>query len=167
MSPFNALGILSSPNPALTLANFHPPKAVAVKLWNTYVNSVDGCAGLKLLHVPTDEIKVYSTIDNPSGAPFENQALCLAIYYAATISMEDGDAQAILVLDKCAQLLSFKIGMEQALAQGDFLDRPTQTALLAMTIYLVRGEYFTIAITSLITLSLQFESITTGRESGF
>lgn len=137
LSPFNALGILSSPNLAQTPASFHPSKPVAVRLWNTYVNNVDACAGLKLLHIPTDEIKVYSTIDKPVEAPLENHALCLAIYYAATVSMDDGDALVVLEHDKSAQLRSFKIGLEQALAQSDFLDRPTLTGLCAFVIYLV------------------------------
>jgi len=109
---------------------------VAVRLWNIYVDNVEGCTGLKLLHLPTDEVKVYSTIDKPTKASFENLALCLAIYFASTVSLDDGEAQAILGQDKCAHLLSFKVGLEQAFAQGDFLDRPTLTGLHALAIYL-------------------------------
>lgn len=110
---------------------------MAVRLWNIYVNNVDGCAGLKLLHLPTDELKVYSTIDNPTEASFENLSLCLAIYFASTVSLDDAEALAILGQDKYAHLLSFKVGLEQAFAHGDFLDRPTLTGLHALAIYLV------------------------------
>ena len=137
LSPFNALGILSSPCFSQTPYSFHPPKSVAVKLWNTYVDNVESCAGLKLLHLPTNEVKVYSTIDDPTKASSENLALCLAIYFASTASLDDEEAQKILGLDKSAHLLRFKIGLEQTFAQGDFLDRPTLTGLHALAIYLV------------------------------
>jgi hypothetical protein len=88
---------------------------------------MDGCAGLKLLHLPTDELKVYSPIDKPTEASSENLALCLAL--------DDEEAQAILGQDECAHLLSFKTGLEQVFAQGDFLDRPTLTGLHALAIY--------------------------------
>jgi len=110
---------------------------VALRLWNIYVNNVECCAGLKLLHLPTDEVKVYSTIDEPTKAPLENLALCLAIYFASIVSLDDGEAQAVLGQDKRICLLSFKLGLEQAFAQGDFLDRPTLTGLHALAIYLV------------------------------
>lgn len=137
LSPFNASGILSSPLFSQSPSEFHPPKPVAVRLWNIYVDNVDGCAGLKLLHLPTDEVKVYSTIDNPAEAPFENHALCLAIYYASLVSLDDSEAYVLVGADKAARLLSFKVGLEQALAQGDFLDRPTLAGLHALAIYLV------------------------------
>jgi hypothetical protein len=101
------------------------------------VNNVEGCAGLRLLHLPTDEFKVYSTIDKPPEASFENIALRLAIYFAATVSLDDEEAQAVFGQGKCTHLLSFKYGLEQAFAQGDFLDRPTLTGLHALAIYLV------------------------------
>jgi hypothetical protein len=137
LSPFNAQGILSAPLFSQPASSFHPPKPVAVRLWNIYVDNVDGCAGLKLLHLPTDEIKVWTTIDSPAEAPLENHALCLAIYFAATVSLDDRETQVVVGRDKCAHLLSFKMGLEQAFAQGDFLDRPTLTGLHALAIYLV------------------------------
>lgn len=108
-----------------------------MRLWNTYVDNVESCAGLKLLHLPTDEVKIYSTIDDPTKASFENLALCLAIYFASTVSLDDEETQAFFGQDKCAYLLSFKVGLEQAFAQGDFLDCPTLTGLHALAIYLV------------------------------
>ncbi|EXJ79034.1 hypothetical protein A1O3_08535 [Capronia epimyces CBS 606.96] len=136
VSPFSALGILSSPFPSQTLSGFHPPKSVAVRLWNSYVNNVEGCAVLKLLHLPTHEVEVYSTIDRPAAASFESHALCFAIYFASAASLDEPDAHAILGQDMSARLLGFKVGLEQAFAQGDFLDRPTLTGLHALAIYL-------------------------------
>ncbi|KAK1764279.1 hypothetical protein QBC33DRAFT_622239 [Phialemonium atrogriseum] len=136
-SPFNALGILSAASLSQVPSSFHPPTPLAVRLWNIYVHNVEGCIGLKLLHLPTDEKKVYSVIDDPTKASFENLTLCFAVYFASTVSLEDGqEAQGILGQDKHALLLSFKVGLEQAFAHGDFLDCPTLTGLHALAIYL-------------------------------
>ncbi|KAJ4186737.1 hypothetical protein NW755_007469 [Fusarium falciforme] len=52
------------------------------------------------------------------------------------MSLEEPDAPSMLILDKPRQLQLFKFGLEQALAQGDFLDQPTLTGLRALAIYL-------------------------------
>ena len=101
------------------------------------MQKIECCIGLKLLHLPTDEVKVYSTIDDPTTASPDNLALSFAIYFAATVSLDDPEAQLILEQDKHRLLLRFKLGLEQAFAYGDFLDRPTMTALHALAVYLV------------------------------
>ena len=136
-SPFDAMGILSSPSWVMAPSSLHPTQAIAVKLWNIYIDNVESCAGLKLLHIPTDQLRVYSLIDNPSGAPLDNLALVFAVYYASTIFLDDSQAQLTLGEDKLSCLLRFKTGLEQALAHGNFLDYPTLTGLLALAIYLV------------------------------
>ncbi|RMJ15488.1 hypothetical protein CDV36_004842 [Fusarium kuroshium] len=135
-SPFSAMGILSSPSLSQHPSIFHPDKPIAAELWNTYVSNVENCLGLRILHIPTDEVKVYSAIHNPTRAPFDDLAFCFAIYFASTISLEEPDAPSMLILDKPRQLQLFKFGLEQALAQGDFLDQPTLTGLRALAIYL-------------------------------
>lgn len=134
---FNALGILSSPSPLKTPSDFHPPNHLAAKLWNIFKEHVEACAGLKLLHIPTDEVKVFSVIANPSAASFEDLALCFAIYFASTVSLDPLEAELLLGKGKDAALLEFKVGLEQAFAHGDFLDRPTVSGLHALAIYVV------------------------------
>ncbi|KAK6367947.1 hypothetical protein LTS17_010100 [Exophiala oligosperma] len=136
ISPFSALGIVSSPFFTQTPSTFHPSKSVAMRLWNVYVTNVDCDACQKLLHVPTDEAKVFSTVDKPNEAPLDNHALCFAIYYCAVVALDDADAYPILGGERAPHLLSFKIGLEQALAQADYLDQPTVTSLRALAIYL-------------------------------
>jgi hypothetical protein len=137
LSPSNALGILSAPSTSHPPASFHPPKLLALKLWNTYITNVEVCTGSKLLHTTTDQIKVYSTIDNPAFAPLDNLALCFAIYYISLVSLEEDEARTLLGQDKNMMLLRFKLGLEQSFAHGDFLDRPTITGLYALAVYLV------------------------------
>ncbi|KAF3766365.1 hypothetical protein M406DRAFT_290817 [Cryphonectria parasitica EP155] len=134
-SPFNPLGIISSPDPTISPASLHPPSHMAVRLWSIYVDNVETCAGLRLLHLPTDEVKVYSVINDPASASYEHLALTFAIYYASTISLEPADAELVLKEDKETMLLRFKLGLEQAFAHGNFLDRPTISGLHALTIY--------------------------------
>lgn len=136
-SPFDAAGILSSPSPSISPASFQPPKPLAVRLWNTFVNFVEACSGTKLLHIPTDEVKVYTVIDNPSTAPMEDLALTFAVYFASTVSLSAQEAEIFLPRDKNMMLLEFKVGLEQSLAHGDFLDSPTITGLHALAIYTV------------------------------
>ncbi|RKK06563.1 hypothetical protein BFJ69_g16979 [Fusarium oxysporum] len=133
-SPFDAMGILSSPCFSQRPSIFHPSKATAMELWNRYLNKVEICIGLKLIHVPTGEVRVYSTINDPNSTSFEDLAFCYSIYFAATISLEESNS--LLMLDKNAQLSYYKAGIEQAFAQGDFLNRPTLTVLRALAIYL-------------------------------
>ncbi|CAK7216955.1 hypothetical protein SCUCBS95973_002988 [Sporothrix curviconia] len=154
LSPFNALGILSSPLPSPP-ARLHPPKAVAFRLWNIFVDRVDGCSGHKLLHVPTDQVRVFAAIHDPATAPYEDLALAFAIYYAARVADEADEEEDAQESDqRSAQrsdqrehqkmerrkreddLLRYKVGLEQSLAHGDFLDKPTLTGLLALAIYL-------------------------------
>ena len=80
---------------------------------------------------------MYSTIDNPVTASLDNLALSFAIYFASTVSLDAPEAQAVLGEDEHTLLLRFKVGLEQAFAHGDFLDRPTMTGLHALAIYLV------------------------------
>ena len=101
------------------------------------MQNFENCVGLKVLHLPTDEVKVYSTINDPITASPDNLALSFAIYFAATVSLGGPEAHVILEQDKDMLLLRFKAGLEQAFAYGDFLDRPTMTALHALAIYLV------------------------------
>ncbi|KAF2105997.1 hypothetical protein BDV96DRAFT_508566 [Lophiotrema nucula] len=135
-SPFNAAGILSAPSVSLPPASLHPTQELALKLWHIYVANVDGCSGLKMLHVPTDELRMYSTIDNPSLALLENLALAFAIYFAAAVTVEASEARSVLGHDKETFLLRCKIGLEQSFAYSDFLDRPTITGLHALAVYL-------------------------------
>ncbi|KAF5537897.1 hypothetical protein FPHYL_12669 [Fusarium phyllophilum] len=133
-SPFDVMGIISSPCYTQHPSAFHPGKAIAIDLWNIYLNNVEIVLELKLTHIPTDEVRVYSTIDDPARAKFDDLAFCYSIYFAAAVSLEE---QTALFLDKTTVLQRFKMGIEQAFSHGDFFNRPTLTGLRALAIYLV------------------------------
>lgn len=132
-SPFDVMGIMSSPCHTQQPYAFHPGKATAVELWNIYLNNVEIILGPKLTHIPTDEVRVYSTIDDPVTAEFDDLAFCYSVYFAAAVSLDDSTA----LLEKTAELQRFKMGIEQAFSHGDFFNRPTLTGLRALAIYVV------------------------------
>ncbi|KAF5678167.1 hypothetical protein FDENT_9050 [Fusarium denticulatum] len=132
-SPFDAMGIMSSPCYTQHPSAFHPSKATAIELWNIYLNNVEIILGLKLTHIPTDEVRVYSTIDDPANAKFDDLAFCYSIYFAAVVSLEESTA---LFSNKNNELQRFKMGIEQAFAHGGFFNRPTLNGLTALAIYL-------------------------------
>lgn len=131
------MGLLSSPSVALAPASLHPPSHVAVRLWNIYNDNVEACAGLKILHRPTDEVRVYSVISSPSTASLEDLSLSFAVYFASTIALDPAEAEMLLGHDKTAACLQFKLGLEQSFAHSQFIDQPTVTGLHALAIYLV------------------------------
>ncbi|KAF5530894.1 carbonyl reductase 1 [Fusarium mexicanum] len=133
-TPFDVMGIMSSPCYTQHPSAFHPGKATAIELWNIYLNNVEIILGMKLTHIPTDEVRVYSTIDDPVTAKPDDLAFCYSIYFAAAVSLEEPTS---LFLDKTLELQRFKMGIEQVFSHGDFFNRPTLTGLRALAIYLL------------------------------
>ncbi|KAF2731873.1 hypothetical protein EJ04DRAFT_497847 [Polyplosphaeria fusca] len=108
ISPFSALGILSSPSSSMLPSSLHPSKQIAVRLWNVYVSKVAGASVIKILHIPTDELKVYTTIDDTTTSPFDYIALNFAIYFISTTALDEDEASFILGQHKTTALVQFK-----------------------------------------------------------
>lgn len=130
------MGVLSAPSSNRPCIIF-PAEEAALKLWNIYCERVESCTGMKVLHLPTDEVRTYAAIEQPSEADAENLALCFAIFYAAMSSLQPSETQSLLIGDTATKLVQFKAGYEQALAETNILDNPTRTLLCSMAIYLV------------------------------
>ena len=129
------MGILSGQFLTIPLHSYHPSQITVMQLWKVFVDNVDSCT--KILHIPTDEVLVYTVAADPSKASSEALGLCYAIYYLAIVALNPVDAQAITGEDKSMSLHRFKTGLEQALAHADFLENPTVILLQALAIYLV------------------------------
>lgn len=129
------MGILSSPRFDIPLATYLPSKLVATQLWKIYVDTVDPC--FKILHIPTDEIIVFTAIDDPINASSDAMALCFAVYYAATVARDVNTAQEVVREEILPSLQQFKTGLELAFAHADFLENPTLLLLQALGIYVV------------------------------
>ncbi|KAH8885868.1 hypothetical protein GQ53DRAFT_750931 [Thozetella sp. PMI_491] len=133
---FNPMGILSSPSSSIDPASLIPSEDLAAKLWNMYISNVEGWTSLKMSHVPTDEITVYSVINDPSKASYEDLALNFAIYFSAAVAVGMKQSDQILGQNRYSLLLRLKKGLEQSFARGDFLGQPTINFLRALAIYL-------------------------------
>ncbi|KAJ4146188.1 hypothetical protein NW754_001652 [Fusarium falciforme] len=133
-SPFNPMGLLSNTSSTVPLASFHPPRSLAMKLWKMFVESVDPCT--KVMHVPTTEVRVYTVLQDPSKASAENLGVCFSIYYASATALDRDVVEAFLGEDRQTALHRYKAGLEQALAETDFLENPTIPLLQALAVYL-------------------------------
>ncbi|KAF5011267.1 hypothetical protein FDECE_2620 [Fusarium decemcellulare] len=109
-------------------------------LWSIYQENVEPL--LKSVHVPTME-KVFrdarKRFDQLSSG---YQALVLAIYYAAVVSLEPEDVLANLGETKEEALARYRFATQQALSRADFLGTSDITVLQALSIFLavVRHE---------------------------
>ncbi|KAK0384739.1 hypothetical protein NLU13_7217 [Sarocladium strictum] len=133
-SPFNPMGLLSRKCYDQSITSHLPSKAAAIHLWRMYVERVDVCT--KILHIPTDEVTIYTVIDNPDNATAEAIALCYAVFFAAVVALEPAEVTTLLGDDKYTSLNRLKLGVEQALAHSEFLESPTICLLQALSIYL-------------------------------
>lgn len=109
-----------------------------MKLWKMFVESVDPCT--KIMHVPTTEVRIYTVLQDPSKASAENLGVCFAIYYASATALDRDVVEAFLGEDRQTALHRYKAGLEQALAETDFLENPTIPLLQALAVYLVSAN---------------------------
>jgi hypothetical protein len=111
----------------------------ATQLWHLFVQNVD--ATIKVLHIPTDEVNVFTAIHQPDAVSKDTLALVSAVYFAATLTMEPDEAQYILGVDKMTALRTFKKDFQMHLAAVDMLENPTVVMLQALAIYLVCSSH--------------------------
>lgn len=137
-SIYNPMGILSAASPSQPSHSFFPSKQTALKLWNLYLERIDACSGIKILHVPTDEVRLCATIEDPAAAQPEDLAMCYAIFFAAVAVLHPTEAQSLLQQDGDPVTIQSrcKTGFEQALAEAEVLDNPTLPMLCALVLYL-------------------------------
>ncbi|KAL6898521.1 hypothetical protein GGI43DRAFT_78707 [Trichoderma evansii] len=141
-SPFSLLGLLSGPavfeeqEKGWRLSRLH-----ATQLWHLFVHNID--VNIRVLHIPTDEVTIFTAIHQPDAVTKDTLALVSAVYFAATLSLEQDEAQHILGVDKSTALRTFKKDFQIHLAAADMLENPTVVLLQALAIYLtsMRAHY--------------------------
>ena len=92
----------------------------------------------KVLHIPTVQVKIYAAINDLESAPPDIECLMFATYFAGTTSLSTDEVTAMFGEDKMTCLARFSAGLDASFGAANVLERPTLTALQAMTIYLVR-----------------------------
>lgn len=119
---------------------FYPDTKLALRLWNVYVKSVDPV--LKILHIPTVQSTVISTILEPRSARSSTVALTFAIYFAAVTALFHDNTNDPIDLhwEKTTLLKRFKISLDQLLLVTDLMNQPEMMTLQALAIYVVSTE---------------------------
>ncbi|KAL0943080.1 C6 transcription factor [Colletotrichum truncatum] len=135
-SPFDPMGLLSTASSTIPLTAFQPSKKVAMKLWKAYNEKVESLAGNKLLHVPSDEVIIFTAINDPSKSTTDDLMLCFAIYCSAATALCEDEVEKVLEESRETSFMKFKTGLEQSLTRGGFLGNPSFRALQALAIYL-------------------------------
>lgn len=92
---------------------------------------------MKLLHIPTDEVTIFTAIHQPESVASDVLALVSAMYFATTVTLELDEAQHILGVDKPSALRTFKREFQMHLSRADMLENPTVVLLQGLAIYLV------------------------------
>lgn len=133
------MGILSHPSAFHGESDHVISKTNGMKLWQTFVQNIDPF--VKVLHIPTAEVEVFTAINHPETVAKDTIALMHAVYFAAATSMEAEDVLKMLGMEQVTALAKFKTHFQKALAEADILENPTVTLLQAFAIYLVRILY--------------------------
>jgi hypothetical protein len=142
-SPFSLMGFLSHPSAFKDEPDEVVRKMDGMKLWHIFEQNIDPL--VKVLHVPTAEIQIFTAINQPEAASKDTMALLHAIYFAAVTSMDAEDVNKLLGIDQMTALSKFRSHFQKALAEADALEHPTVTLLQALAIYLVSHPVFHIA----------------------
>ncbi len=134
------LGAPAPPDTDLDLLNLYPDTQLALRLWNVFVTSVDPV--LKILHIPTVQSTVVTTILNTRSAQASTVALTFAIYYAAVTALchHDCGEPVELPWEKLLLLKRYQTALDRLLVGPDFINRPDVTGLQALAIYVVRTK---------------------------
>ena len=118
-----------------TIRSLHPNPALVESYWQAYITNVDPIA--KILHKPSIKILVSKAKDDLNSIDKPTEALLLAIYYAATISMTPEATVRDLGEDKNALITRYKFAVEQALVRADLINTQDLVTLQAFVIFLI------------------------------
>ncbi|KAK5197659.1 hypothetical protein LTR92_001901 [Exophiala xenobiotica] len=123
-----------SSSPSLRdIYTLYPDSRLALQLWSIYVKNVDPV--LKILHLPTIQSAVISTMVDPRSAGVSMLALTFAIYFAAVTSLGGSHPPELAQEDLGLLLQHYKTALNQILLGADLLHKPELTSLQALAIF--------------------------------
>ncbi|KAL3422001.1 fungal specific transcription factor [Phlyctema vagabunda] len=120
---------------ASDLQSLTPTRWQAAQLWQIFQNNVDPV--VKILHIPTTQVDVFSAIADLETASGDMKALLFSIYFAATTTLSPTEVTNLLNQSREAALHKFKGALQQALSMSQILDSPSMKSLQALAIYIV------------------------------
>lgn len=112
----------------------HLPADCTNYLWHKYVENVDPLT--KIIHVPTLQPAVEEAASNPDHIPRAFEALLLAIFGAAIMSMSDEECRRVIGKPRAVSRKHYARVTEAALARARVLETTRLHALQALTIHL-------------------------------
>lgn len=106
-------------------------------LCKSYLHNVDPV--FKILHAPSLRNHLQGETANHDRSPGLRglEALKMAVCYAATVSITDGDCRHRIGENKSVLITRYRRATEQALGTADFVNALEMSTLQAFTIYLV------------------------------
>ena len=108
----------------------------ASKLWPVFLANVDPM--VKVLHVPTTTPRVLAAISAPEASDDSQAMLVYAICYAAIVTLDSGEVEHLLGVERNVILKRFGEGIEQYLTKFSLIVNPTIEYIQALVIHLVR-----------------------------
>ena len=129
------LGMTASPSQT---AKLHPNPDHILKLWQIFIANVNPM--MKIIHVPTIQHAIEDAITDIEHIPRSLEALMLAIYCAAILSMRDGECRATFGESRTILKARYQLGVRRALTRAHFMSSADIYILQALVTYLVRPE---------------------------
>ncbi|KAL4881245.1 fungal-specific transcription factor domain-containing protein [Aspergillus karnatakaensis] len=140
---------------AHSLQNFHPPPGKVPVLWNIYAENVQPL--LPIVYKPTAQQLFTSAPRTPDTLDKNNEALVLAMYFTAIISMSADQCLNWLGEARETLVTRYRFAVEQALSRAGLMNTQSLTLMQAAVIFLnaVRREDDTKFVWSMSALILR------------
>ncbi|RYP70997.1 hypothetical protein DL771_005092 [Monosporascus sp. 5C6A] len=111
-----------------------PSRRQASQLWQSFVQNNDSM--LKVLHIPTTQIAVFTWMEKPGDVPGDISCLLFAIYFSALTGLWPDEVSAIMGRNKAEALGMIKLGFEMSLARANIMEKPSIMGLQGVSIFL-------------------------------
>ncbi|KAK1751130.1 hypothetical protein QBC47DRAFT_406383 [Echria macrotheca] len=119
----------------MDLSSFHPDPIQILRLWQTYLESVDPL--FKVTHSITLQARIIEAAANINNIPSALEALMLSIYCVTIATLNPDDCQAAFGSPKEDLFSRFRLGCQHALTKADYLRSRDRECLTAFFFYLV------------------------------
>ncbi|KAL5339324.1 fungal-specific transcription factor domain-containing protein [Aspergillus crustosus] len=140
---------------AHSLREFHPPLGKVPVLWDIYAENVKPL--LPIVHGPAAQQLFIKAARAPDTLDKNNEALVLAMYFTAIVSMSSEQCLARLGEGRDTLVSRYRFAVEQALSRANFMNTQSLTLIQAAVIFLnaVRREDDTKFVWSMSALVLR------------
>ncbi|KAF2875847.1 hypothetical protein BDV95DRAFT_562751 [Massariosphaeria phaeospora] len=116
------------------MLSLHPNPERALEFWKLYQENVDPL--VKVLHVPSFELKFRDAIENTHRVPKGLEPLMFVVYYGAVTSVTQSECWERWGEDRTSLLTKYRFALEQALARANFLFCDEIIILQAFVVFL-------------------------------